>query len=219
MSHYSVYVFTKKGGKSVEELLKPFDENIIINPPYVKYTKEQVIEKVRKDIEDYKNGRYKEYLENPEAYKERHHNIPAHIKYLEEEFPKKLKWTDEECYEDEARYYRMDGMVDENGGLLSKYNPKSKWDWWVIGGRWFGDIVTKDGQKVDEATIGEIDKEKTQVPFAFITPEGEWFERGKMGWWACVTDEIDKDEWETQYHSYLKTLSDDIAITLVDCHI
>ena len=37
MSHFITLVFTKENGKSVEELLAPFDENIEY-APYVKYT-------------------------------------------------------------------------------------------------------------------------------------------------------------------------------------
>ena len=54
MSHFITLVFTKENGKSVEELLAPFDENIEY-APYVKYTREQAIAEIRKEIEDYKN--------------------------------------------------------------------------------------------------------------------------------------------------------------------
>ena len=57
MSHFITLVFTKENGKSVEELLAPFDENIEY-APYVKYTREQAIAEIRKEIEDYKNGRH-----------------------------------------------------------------------------------------------------------------------------------------------------------------
>lgn len=39
MSHFLTLVFTKKNGKTVEELLAPFDRNIEY-APYVKYTQE-----------------------------------------------------------------------------------------------------------------------------------------------------------------------------------
>lgn len=55
MSHFLTLVFTKKNGKTVEELLAPFDRNIEY-APYVLYTKEQAIAKIRKDIEACANG-------------------------------------------------------------------------------------------------------------------------------------------------------------------
>ena len=55
MSHFITLVFTKENGRTVEELLAPYDENIVY-APYVLYTREQAIAKIRKEIEDYKNG-------------------------------------------------------------------------------------------------------------------------------------------------------------------
>ena len=52
MSHFITLVFTKENGRTVEELLAPYDENIVY-APYVLYTREQAIAKIRKEIEDY----------------------------------------------------------------------------------------------------------------------------------------------------------------------
>lgn len=54
MSHFITLVFTKENGRTVEELLAPYDENIVY-APYVLYTREQAIAKIRKEIEDYKH--------------------------------------------------------------------------------------------------------------------------------------------------------------------
>lgn len=42
-------------------------------------------------------------------------------------------------------YY--DDELDEDGNLISTYNPKSKWDWYIIGGRW-SDEETEYGETV-----------------------------------------------------------------------
>lgn len=216
MSHFTVYVFTKEDGKDVEELLAGYDESIVY-APYIKYTKQQAIAEVRKEIEDYKNTRYAEYLMNPEAYEAAHDN-EAHIKYLKEEFPKKLNWTDEQCYQDKAQWYEED-MIDENGNIYSTYNPNSKWDWYIIGGRWTGGLVTKEGRETNSDYISEIDWNKTDIPFAFITPNGIWHERGEMGWWAIVTNEKEQDGWEAEFKKAIEKLDNDVLVTLVDCHI
>ena len=62
MSHFTVMVI----GENPEEQLQPFDENLEV-PQYIKYTKEQIIEKIKKELEDYKNGTYAKYLANPES--------------------------------------------------------------------------------------------------------------------------------------------------------
>ena len=230
MSHFSVYVFTKKNGKSVEDLLAPYSENLTM-APYVQYTREQAIAKVRKEQEDYKNGEiYQEYLKDPVAYEAKCREntidverINAHINYLKNEFPKELEWTDEECYQSKAQYYEED-EIDEDGNLLSTYNPNSKWDWYTEGGRFTGSLITKNGHEVNEHWVKEINWDKTHVPFAYVTSDGKWHERGKMGWWAIVSDEKDQDEWEAEYRETIrKYLSPEfdkqIEVTVVDCHI
>ena len=211
MSHFCVYVFHDEN-TTVDELLAPYDENIEF-APYVLYTKEQAIAKVRSEIEDFRNGIYKEYLEDPVKYKENWGHLKTHIEYLENEFPKKLNWTDEECYEDIAKWRREEGMVAEDGSILSTYNPKAKWDRYQVGGRWRGGIPG------DKVKMSEIDIDTIDTPYAFVTTDGEWVERGKMGWFGISSNEMNEDEWDVKFREYLKTLDKDIILTLVDCHI
>lgn len=56
------------------------------------------------------------------------------------------------------------------------------------------------------------------VSFALLM-DGKWYERGEMGWWACVSNEKDKDEWNRQFHQLIDGLHDDTMLTVVDCHI
>lgn len=215
MSHFITLVFTKENGKSVEELLAPFDENIEY-APYVKYTREQAIAEIRKEIEDYKNGLYARYLADPKAYEDNCSN-EGHINYLKNTFPKKMNWTDDECYEDMKERFSED-MIKTNGDLLSTYNPNSKWDWYSVGGRWNKCITTLDGEQVNEAYVDEVDW-KDSTPFAFITPNGEWHEKGEMGWWAIVTNEKEKKDWETEFKEFIDSLDENIMVSVVDCHI
>lgn len=216
MSHFTVYVFTKENGKDVEELLAGYDESIVY-APYIKYTKQQAIDEVRKEIEDYKNTVYAEYLANPEEYEAPCAN-ESHIKYLKEEFPKRLNWTDEQCYQDKAQWYEED-MIDENGNIYSTYNPNSKWDWYTIGGRWTGGLITKGGEETNSDYVSEIDWDKTGTPFAFIMPNGIWHEKGEMGWFAMVSNRKEQDNWEEEFKKAIERLGDDVLVTLVDCHI
>lgn len=283
MSHFAVAVFTETGGKTIEELLAPYDENKEVDR-YVKYTKEQLIEKGRKEIEDYCNGTYAEFLKNPESYKAGSTN-QNHINYLENEFPKRLQWSDEQVYQEEIRFYEKEN-IGPDGEVYSEYNPLSKWDWWTKGGRWQGLLLIKtesngtsgkpafmtrphesenpapDGYKwVDSAKLKDIcwdkmaeierqahekywdeaqgkDDFKKQIiygirngmtkeeylkdsgfgTFAVVTPDGKWHEKGKMGWWACVSDE--KEGWaESYFDTFIKNADQELTITIVDCHI
>lgn len=215
MSHFITLVFTKENGSTVEELLAPYDENIVY-APYVKYTREQAIAKIRKEIEDYKNGLYAKYLSNPQKYEENCNNV-EHINYLRNKFPQKLEWTDDECYQDMKGRFDED-MIKPNGDLLSTYNPNSKWDWYTIGGRWNNYLKTLSGETTKEDYVSEIDW-KDIIPFVFVTPIGEWHERGEMGWWACVSNEKTIDNWKSEFKEFLDNLDKDTIVTVVDCHI
>jgi hypothetical protein len=52
-----------------------------------------------------------------------------------------------------------------------------------------------------------------------VVKDGQWYERGSMGWWGCVSDEKDRDEWNQKFSSLIDDLSDDTILTVVDCHI
>ena len=214
MSHFTVAVFHRED-QDVNDLLAPYDENIVV-APYIKYTREQAIAKTRKEIEEYKNGTYAKYLENPEEYAKNCSN-KAHLRYLREEFPKKMNWTDDECYDDVANWYD-DEDKDEQGNIYSTYNPSSKWDWYSVGGRWRGLLTTKSGEKVDEDYVSELDFPEDFATFAVILPNGRWYEKGCMGWWAIVTDE--DDNWNANYKErFLDKADPDWILTIVDCHI
>ncbi len=48
---------------------------------------------------------------------------------------------------------------------------------------------------------------------------GEWLERGEMGWWGIVTDEDDTATWEAKFQTLLASLKPTDWIAIVDCHI
>ena len=52
--------------------------------------------------------------------------------------------------------------------------------------------------------------------------EGQWYERGVMGWFGVSSDEGDEDaceKWDKKFHELLEELPDDTLLTIVDCHI
>lgn len=50
-----------------------------------------------------------------------------------------------------------------------------------------------------------------------ILHNGEWFERGSMGWWGVVSNK--SDSWSDTWMIVYKTIPDDYTLTIVDCHI
>lgn len=120
------------------------------------------------------------------------------------------------------------------GTRMSTYNPESKWDWYVIGGRWDGYITDETvptaadcpagaarehfgphiahGQNVRLANALRDD----YSTYAIVTPDGEWCEKGKMGWWAVSTNE--DPDWPENIKSIFAKHDDCLAV-MVDCHI
>jgi hypothetical protein len=133
---------------------------------------------------------------------------------------------------------------------ISTYNPKSKWDWWVTGGRWDESLLTKSGELVNECLLGELNFEpfkdndyckrkkkdiwgnlyrplKKSVkwhlcadnpPFCLVV-DGQWIEKGEMGWWGITTNEKPAEDWKEQVAQILAKLPADAEVTAVDFHI
>ena len=241
MSHFAVLVLHEED-QSIENLLAPYSENLEVEP-YIKYTRIQAINKMRKDC--------------PSLYKDK---------------------SEDEIFQDACDWFGC--TLDDDNNLLSTYNPHSKWDWWVVGGRFSGmlpiiptaldgyhgaDVVdsvfvrhVKWVQPLDkeereniikwwnvnvEGAEGEKDKYffynpeyykkrfknaetyiKTQeLPcyHAVVTPDGVWHEPSKMGWFACTDgDPADELEWDLHFKErFIDTAEFDWVATIVDCHI
>jgi hypothetical protein len=61
-------------------------------------------------------------------------------------------------------------------------------------------------------------RRKALVPFA-VVKDGEWYEKGKRGWWASVSDEKDENVWVDQVAALFDGLDPETTVTMVDCHI
>lgn len=156
---------------------------------------------------------------------------------------------------DKEHYPTFESLADDWYGYRKNkdgiygytYNPDAKWDWYSIGNRWDGYILGKDGEEHNELPFNEVDWEKmfapvektytdfdgeeksyldTHIPFCLVTTEGEWYERGEMGWWAVVSNEKPEDEWGEEVKSYVKMISElpeeernAIVVYAVDFHI
>lgn len=123
----------------------------------------------------------------------------------------------------------------------STYNPDSKYDWYDCRGRWSGCLKTKSGKYVNECHLGEIDwsdfkpedyegekgKLKDGVKFHFnkslppfcLIVDGQWFEKGEMGYWCITTNEKSQDDWGKQFFDIIGKLPEDSEAYNIDFHI
>ena len=249
MSHFAVGVICESLG-DVEGLLAPYDESIEVEQ-YVSRTRAKMIEE-GKDIK-------RRLLADGN---DEHVSDEWASKYLNAE-------TDEDFYNTQ-RY--EDSEYDEDGNELSTYNPKSKWDWYSIGGRWSDRLKLKepdengyrycdyakmkdidfgiDGEKYNECyewwkvhvegsdkdwdsfykksyftdTYRDANDYATRQAqfstFALVTPDGEWHEKGEMGWFGCSDETPDEArEWDENYMSFIENADPEHYFVMVDCHI
>lgn len=61
-------------------------------------------------------------------------------------------------------------------------------------------------------------KRKAIQPYA-VLKDGEWYERGEMGWFGISNNEKNPDDWEEEFNELLNNLPEDTLLTIVDCHI
>lgn len=148
MSHYGVLVALPKGTKDIEsalaKVMEPFDENLEVGP-YISETVDDIIKLKATRIEHIKEQLAKsKKLTN------------ARDLLWEKETKERLKeiedMSDEEWYHEQTE----DRILDEKGNVISTYNPDSKWDWYVIGGRWEGCIPLKNGKTSNQTKVKNV---------------------------------------------------------------
>lgn len=344
MSHFSVLVITDSA-EEVEKVLQPFheyectgieDEHVIDvdkTAEVNEWLARQLFVGVSKETgkEDYQY-----YADRAEEKLQPGYKTMTQQAYIESQG----KSVDLEI----AEYH---GFEKKNGVWTRYTNPNAQWDWWVVGGRWSGLLIAKEGAEgvkgrpglmgsevdangIDQCKLGDLDldamrarnaahiKERREdafkkavenqqkhddtawllgpdafekwdilsvqphqhlravweekgagrsfsdfidaekadgCPRAFtvrmgssvgyasmfgITPgktmqqamdsesalgafailkDGQWYERGRMGWWGCVADEKDSGAWQQEIDKLLADLPPEKIITVVDCHI
>ena len=132
---------------------------------------------------------------------------------------------------------------NSDGVYGSITNPNSKWDWWLVGGRWTGMLQLKtpvtqndagsgkpglmtpaniDPLRADYARVGDIEweEDKTKaLTYAFIDLEGKWNQRGEMGWWGCDDLSRGTPDYDRVFWSFINSLPGEQRIYIIDCHI
>ena len=213
MSHFVGLCF----GEYWESNLDAYDEGLEVEE-YVVHTKDEAIDIVKQN--------HAKAYESAVEYLSKSDITEASKKYYESIVDKGLFISYEDAWKKVLDWgYKLDD--DEN--LLSTYNPNSKWDWYSIGGRWSGFLCTKEKDdegnpiRVNQAQFKDIDwdymLENRIIPFNYVTEDGEWCEKGEMGWWGITTNEMGKDAWSDNFKSYLKLVEDNCLVTVIDFHI
>lgn len=178
MSHYTVGVIIPKHicedideeymfdhvNEYLGDILDPFDENTEV-APYISSTRAELIEEARKE--------HARALTSSESYFDK-------LRAAE---------TEQELYEAILDWHGINDdnrtqKVDADGNMLSTYNPNSKWDWWVVNGRWTDEGIPDTGIQISELLARPHDEAEYARAYRFY----ELYVDGK----PCETDEDHK---------------------------
>lgn len=213
MSHFVGLCF----GSYWDTDLEQYSEDLEVEA-YVDRTKEEAIN----DVQRHQRKRYLEAVKALQTPNLNSHSMVFYQKIVDQgpSISKEDAWKEVLSWGYE---------LDEDENLISTYNPNSKWDWYCVGGRWNGFLVLKERKEdgsiieVNEAYFNEIDwdymKEWNRIPFCFVNEDGEWYEKGEMGWFAITTNEMEEDTWQATFEEYINTVEDNCLVTVVDFHI
>jgi len=219
MSHYSLlYV-----GSNLASEMEPYAEDLEVKR--IKKFEEHLMD-FRSEMK-YVSELYSLYIKDKENYiKSSQNKNKEHIDFLENEMPKLILWLENpakfkrEIFERQSKYSEPDDILD-NFSTIEHYNPNSKWDWYVIGGRWANIITNINGDKVNSELVKNIDWKHPDMKdfstFSILSKEYGWIEEGEMGWFG-ISSNNDSD-WVNTFQDFILSLNPDEQITIVDCHI
>lgn len=201
MSHFSVLVFAKDENEA-DRLMAPYQENNMGDCPK-QFLKFYPDDERRVDPETGERG----YWENPNAKWDYYRPWPIKPAAKGRGFPLRVSdvaWdaTPSErknAADDWAAIIRgdKDEMLDRSLYFRREYYLE---------------------EFVDEETY--VSENSGVLPWAFITPDGVWHQKGNMGWWAAndATRESRK-KYHEELNNAIRAVPQDLMAFLFDCHI
>jgi len=104
---------------------------------------------------------------------------------------------------------------DEYESRYEKGELKPGEAYWVFG----VENVGKDANDyIPESRERYIKRVGSLTTFA-VLKDGNWYEKGNMGWWGMVSDEKGPGVWVEEFNKLIDGLPDDTLLSLYDCHI
>lgn len=286
MSHYTTLVIMPDGfcEEKLNALLAPYDERIEV-PEYDHkcYCVGSIAQNRASELMQKQMGTWEEVKESFRRKYPRTNDTPYNAfdaEWQREVFTPRHALESQLLGEMEDKYAPNPECPECHGTgfYRSQYNPKSKWDWWTIGGRWTGSLGTYRPE-MDKANYvkcymcngtgsrpdGDYSKSNTWArkgndlypvkpnargcnvcygsgmnlkwssefknvdnvmvvsqinphftPYSLITPDGEWHEKGHMGWFGISSNE--DDNWPERYKMLIARYQANTAV-LCDLHI
>ena len=241
MSHFVVAVFHRED-QDVNKLLAKYDENLMVEP-YVRFTKEQAIQHCKENWSDeYLKGKSDEKLWSELA--KRYDNITDEDGNIYTTYNPDSKWDWYQiggrwdgflklkrrmkknygsAYVNEAYVRDVDFGMDKDeykaslrfwDVVVEKKEPEEGEEYFSI----YNDKYFRDFYGDRETYARRASEWSTR---AVVTPDGEWHERGEMGYFGCSYESPEEAaDWDERFHErFIESADPDWLITIVDCHI
>ena len=223
MSHYAVAVFSE--GENFDKLLAPYSESDERYFVFEKADYNELLEDYERfreknndmsmeqylDLEGYiqRNGEWG-YMHNPRGYwdwynidgKDYMFDLKPKVKSKGRHRKNDYEWfeQDEDYIETANEFWDKYIATDANGDPPSFFNRK----------------YYLERYKTKEQYVKERSR---TVPYAFITPDGEWHAPGRVGWFACSDDTAESyNRYVEEWDNFLRSKGNPY-VSLVDCHI
>ena len=205
MSHFSVLVLTREG-QDVEGLLLPYMENCCGEPPreYMEFFEDEDC-----DVDE-ETGR-RGYWENPNARWDWYE--------IGGRWGGKLRLRDG-TRADVAVVGEVVAEVDRG----ARARALEEYGRWLAGERVEDFDLTFFGREIvldRHPDAGSFARYRSWLwTHAVVTPDGEWHEVGKMGWWGISSESGERlRDWVEHFRERFLEPYQDHTIVIVDCHI
>ena len=233
MSHFTVAVLHRPD-QDVETLLAPYDESLRVEK-YIEFTRQEAIDHVRKHyakMADKTDDECWHYLADDagEGMTDEEGNIYS-------TYNPKSKW---DWWSEGGRWSGMLKLKDGGTADTARigdidFTPEEAEYKRAL--RFWDVIVEHKPQHPGEDFFSIYrdeyyrqyygDREtyaRTMAAFstyAVVTPDGEWHQKGQMGWWGMSSETPDEAKsWEADYMKrFIETADPELILTVVDCHI
>jgi len=128
----------------------------------------------------------------------------------------KLEVSWEEIIDDNGVYASWD--IDKKRSFYHNQESKKSWE------KVINSLPDKDSLRWADISDYQISKAEyiqnagnSALSTFAVLKDGKWYEKGKMGFWAMVSDE--KDNWKDDFTKLFTESSEDTMFSVYDCHI
>lgn len=136
MSHFTVLVVGDPD--KLDEHLAPYSEHLE-GEPRVDETAAQILDNLLRNYQEYENYGSSEFIDQ---FFDDHPDYKTLVDELRSGGVEHVLKNFRRLYDNYVRDWYSE-EADENGNTITTYNTDSKWDWYVVGGRWTGYFKVK----------------------------------------------------------------------------